>query len=72
MDRWPDVSVQVHTSEQDPWVDGALLDGFAQSASAAVFRYAGRAHLFADKWSADYEPKNAEVQLEWVRSFVRR
>jgi dienelactone hydrolase len=70
--RWPDVPVQVHASEEDPWVDAAVLDSFAQTAAAQVFRYAGRAHLFADESSADYEPKHAEVLIERVRSFVRR
>ena len=71
-DRWPDVPVQVHASEEDPWVDPAVLDAFARTASAQVFRYTGRAHLFADESSADYDPRHAEVLIERVRSFVRR
>ena len=71
-DRWPDVPVQVHASEEDPWVDAAVLDGFARTASAEVFRYPGRAHLFADESSADYEPNGAEVLIGRVRAFVRR
>lgn len=71
-DRWPEVPVQVHASEEDPWVDAGVLDSFAEAASAQVFRYAGRAHLFADESSADYEPKHAELLLERVRLFVRR
>lgn len=72
MDRWPDVPVQIHASDEDPWIDAAVLDSFARVASAQVFRYAGRAHLFADESSADYEPKHAELLIERVRSFVRR
>lgn len=71
-DRWPDVPVQVHASEEDPWVDAAVLDGFARTASAEVFRYPGRAHLFTDESSADYEPSSAEQLLGRVRAFVRR
>lgn len=71
-DRWPDVPVQVHASEQDPWVDGAVLDGFARTSSAQVFRYAGRAHLFADESSVDYEPEHAAMLIERVRAFARR
>jgi dienelactone hydrolase len=71
-DRWPDVPVEVHVSEEDPWVDAVVLDDFARTASAQVFRYPGRAHLFSDESSADYEPKQAEALIERVRSFVRR
>ena len=72
-DRWPpEVPVQVHVSEQDPWVDADVLDGFARSTSAEVFRYAGRAHLFADESCADYEPKHAEMLIERVREFAGR
>jgi dienelactone hydrolase len=69
-DRWPDVPVQVHASEEDPWVDAAVLDSFARASSAQVFRYAGRAHLFADESSADYEPEHAATLLERVRAFI--
>ena len=69
-DRWPDVPVQVHASEEDPWVDPAVLEAFARTASAQVFRYTGRAHLFADESSADYDPRHAEVLIERVRSFT--
>jgi dienelactone hydrolase len=71
-DRWPAVPVQVHTSEDDPWVDAPTLTGFAQASSAEVFRYPGHAHLFADESSTDYEPKQASVLVERVRAFVRR
>ena len=70
--RWPEVPVQIHASEEDPWVDAGVLDSFAQTAAAQVFRYAGRAHLFADESSADYDPKHAEAMIERVRAFVRR
>jgi dienelactone hydrolase len=69
---WPEAPVQVHVSEGDPWVDAAVLASFAQTAAAQVFRYAGRAHLFADESSADYQPQHAQVLIERVRSFVRR
>jgi dienelactone hydrolase len=70
--RWPDVPVQVHVSEEDPSIDVEVLNGFARTASAQVFRYPGAAHLFADESSADYEPKHAEVLVERVRAFARR
>jgi dienelactone hydrolase len=70
-ERWPEVPVQVHASDGDPWVDAAVLKSFAQTAAAQVFRYSGRAHLFADESSADYEPKHAQALIERVRSFVR-
>jgi dienelactone hydrolase len=72
LERWPDVPVQLHASEEDPWVDAAVLDGFARAASAEVFRYPGRAHLFADESSVDFEPIGAELLLGRVRAFVRR
>jgi dienelactone hydrolase len=69
--HWPEVPVQIHTSEEDPWVDAAVLDSFTHAAAAQVFRYPGRAHLFADESSTDYEPRHAELLIERVRSFVR-
>jgi len=70
-ERWPpEVPVQVHVSEEDPWVDTGVLDDFARSTSAEVFRYAGSAHLFADECCADYEPTLAEMLIERVRGFA--
>jgi dienelactone hydrolase len=71
-ERWPDVALQIHASAEDPWVDAAVLDGFAEASSAEVFRYPGRAHLFADESSVDYDPAQAAVLVERVRAFVRR
>jgi dienelactone hydrolase len=70
-DRWPNVPAQVHVSEADPWVDPVVLDSFARASSAQVFRYAGRAHLFADESSSDYDPAHASTLIERVRAFVR-
>ena len=49
-----------------------VLDGFAKASSAEVFRYPGRAHLFADESSVDYDPAQAAVLIERDRAFVRR
>jgi dienelactone hydrolase len=72
-EQWPsEVPVQVHVSEEDPWIDTVVLDDFARRTSAEVFRYAGSAHLFADESCADYEPKQAELLFERVRAFAER
>jgi dienelactone hydrolase len=70
--RWPDIPVQIHTSREDPWVDAAVLAAFAEATSAQVFRYPGRAHLFADESSSDYTPEHAKTLTERVRAFVQR
>ena len=72
MTAWPDVPVEVHLSEGDPWVDPVVLEGFAAATSAQVFRYPGNAHLFAESSSPDFEAKQAALLLERVRVFVRR
>ncbi|MEZ4358944.1 MAG: dienelactone hydrolase family protein [Kofleriaceae bacterium] len=71
-ERWPGVPVQVHTSQEDPWVDAGVLAAFAEAASAEVFRYPGSAHLFADSSGAEYDAAHAALLLERVRAFVRR
>ena len=72
MSRWPDVPVQIHASLEDPWVDAAVLEAVAEATSAQVFRYSGRAHLFADESSSDYVPEHAKMLTERVRAFVKR
>ena len=72
MTAWPDVPVEVHLSEGDPWVDSGVLEGFAAAASAQVFRYPGNAHLFAESSSPDFKAKQAALLLERVRVFVQR
>jgi len=69
--QWPPVPVQIHASEADPWVDDAVVAEFARAASATVFRYPGKGHLFADQDHADYDAASADLLERRVREFIR-
>jgi dienelactone hydrolase len=69
--QWPPVPVQIHASEADPWVDDVVVADFARAASATVFRYPGKRHLFADEEHADYDPASADLLERRVREFIR-
>ncbi len=70
--QWPSVPVQLHASEADPWVDDAVVADFAGAASATVFRYPGKTHLFAEHGYADYDAGCASLLEQRVREFVHR
>ena len=70
LESWPNVPVQIHTSEADPWVEAPVLDAFAKAASAEVFRYPGNRHLFAERGCAEYDVESAATLERRVRKFV--
>ncbi|MCA9589229.1 MAG: dienelactone hydrolase family protein [Myxococcales bacterium] len=72
LERWPDVPVEIHASEADPWVDDAALDAFAHASGAQVFRYPGAAHLFSDTSSPDHDASQRAELVARVRAFARR
>lgn len=64
LDRWPaSVPVQLHTCDQDPWIDHEGLDAFAAAVPASLLEHAtypGSAHLFTDEDTDDHDPQAAE------------
>jgi dienelactone hydrolase len=75
LERWPEVPVQVHYAERDPWVEAPAVTALEQAARAAGVRtelhvYPGSGHLFADVSSPDYDAKSAALMFERVRAFV--
>jgi dienelactone hydrolase len=68
--EWPQVPLQIHSTEADPWVDAAAVDDLKRNASADVFRYPGKGHLFAERDDADYDPRSAALMERRVRDFV--
>ena len=67
----PEVPVQIHTSENDPWVDVEECRELAADASRAeVYIYPGSAHLFADPDSGEYEAAAAGLLLERSLEFL--
>ncbi len=70
-ERWPEVPVEVHVSERDPWVDPKVVQHFAAEGGATVYTYPGAAHLFADPSSSDYDAALAAQLRERVRAFAR-
>jgi len=69
--QWPLVPVQIHASEADPWVGDIVVADFARATAATVFRYPGKAHLFAEQDHADYDEGSAGLLERRVREFVR-
>jgi dienelactone hydrolase len=74
---WPaGVPVQIHLTEQDPFVlppehDLAAARELAGSAEdAELFLYPGDRHLFADESLPDYEPQAAALLRERVVAFL--
>lgn len=72
LERWPDVPVQIHATEGDPWIDGSILEAFAQASSAEVIRYPGSSHLFAESRGLEYDAESAAALERRVREFARR
>lgn len=74
--RWPAaMPVAVHYGSEDPWVDAAEVDAFADAVRAAdgavdVHAYAGAGHMFADRQDPDYDEQSAELMWERVLGFL--
>jgi dienelactone hydrolase len=67
--EWPAAApVQLHYSEEDPWVDSENIGAFERSVRDAgspldVFTYPGDGHLFADPDGPDYDDASAKLML---------
>jgi dienelactone hydrolase len=78
LDSWPaGVSVQVHRSERDPFVEAAAAAALGESVRAAGaafddFVYAGEAHLFADPGLDGYDAAAAGLMVERALAFLAR
>jgi len=75
VDAWPDLPVQIHYAEGDPWVEAEEVEALRRAVQEAgqrcfVYRYAGSAHLFADEEGEDYDRAAAEAMIGRVRSFL--
>lgn len=78
LDAWPAaVPVQVHYAADDPWVEGAEVDGLRADVEAAgaefeEFTYPGSGHLFADTDGPEFDRDSATLMLERVVEFLGR
>lgn len=75
IDEWPQVPVQMHYAEKDPWVDGAHVDSLSMAVRKAnqecsIFTYDGSAHLFADDGLSDYNQDASEAMAKRVLAFL--
>lgn len=74
LERWPDtVPVQLHVSEDDPWVDQDGLDGFVAAVPPGLLEhmtYAGTRHLFSDDGSPDHDPVATEQVVTAAARFL--
>jgi dienelactone hydrolase len=68
LERWPEVPLQIHYAQGDPWVDGAVVEALRDQAE--VFAYPGEGHLFTDAGSAEHDPESTALLVERVRGFV--
>ena len=74
---WPEgVPLQVHASEEDPWVDVEVLTALVAEAEAVgageLFLYPGSAHLFADASLDGFEPGPARDLRTRTLAFLDR
>ena len=73
----PDLPVQIHLAEPDPWEDEDFVTEWLDDARRArlaleVFRYPGVGHLFADPTLPDYGEDAAEAMWRRVLEFLGR
>jgi dienelactone hydrolase len=69
---WPeDVPLQVHTMEEDPWVDLPTVREVVRDVHGAELHvYPGSGHLFADEGSPDYDAPAAALLKRRVLDFL--
>lgn len=68
LERWPDVPMQVHYAEGDPWVEDAAVE--AIRSQAEVYVYPGDGHLFTDAGSPEHDPESTALLVQRVRAFL--
>jgi dienelactone hydrolase len=75
-DTWPpDVPVQIHFMQDDPWAEEDLPAARALAAqvdAAELFVYPGSGHLFADASLGDHDEQAARLLMERTLAFLDR
>jgi dienelactone hydrolase len=73
-DSWPEnVSLQIHVSERDPWVDREGAEGLVAAAKdGELFIYPGSGHLFTDSSWEEYDGNSTKLALERTIAFLER
>jgi dienelactone hydrolase len=72
---WPQVPVQVHYSDADPWIEPGEIESLEKAVRAAGVRidvhvYSGREHLFADPDLPDHNAAHAKLMFDRVAAFL--
>ncbi len=74
LERWPDtVPVQLHVSDDDPWVDRGGLDAFVAAVPQGLLEhrtYPGTRHLFSDDGSPDHDPVATDQLVAAAATFL--
>lgn len=75
IEEWPQVPVQVHYAEGDPWVEKDQVAALRDAVKAVDQRweeyvYPGSGHLFLDGDSADYDGESYALVIQRVLSFL--
>jgi len=71
---WPKgLRAQLHYTAEDPWIEPAEVEAFAQSAppgALETFKYPGGAHLFAFPNYVEYDPLGSDSLRKAARTFL--
>jgi dienelactone hydrolase len=69
----PEVPVQVHSMEADPWLELDEVQAIVEEAAdGELFLYPGAGHLFTDVTLPDYDAGAARLLMERVLEFLDR
>ncbi len=74
-EEWPQVPVQVHYAESDPWVERDHVSAFRAAVESVdqlwdEHVYPGSGHLFSDRDSEEYDAESNALLVERVISFL--
>jgi dienelactone hydrolase len=68
----PEVTLQLHVAEDDPWGDVEDVRQLAAAADGELFTYPGDAHLFTDRTLDVHDPDAAALVLERTLDLLAR
>jgi len=70
---WPEgVPMQVHVSEDDPWIDRKAVEQVVSETGGEAFFYPGSAHLFTDRSWREYDQASTRLVMERTLAFLER
>ena len=64
--------MQVHVSEEDPWLDRKAVEQVVSETGGEAFFYPGSAHLFTDRSWREYDQASTGLVMERTLAFLER